>query len=159
MISPEVFRRSPFFTPVDEEQLTRLAMISEEEVYQAGETIFKEGEPAEKLYLILNGAIELWMRVDILGRSIPVEILGPGEVVGWSTLVSPYRYTASGEARVLTQVVAIDSMSLRQLAEEDHVLGYHLYRQVAGVIAQRLHDTRLRLASLLPAPVEPSVDT
>lgn len=152
MVSPEVFRRSPFFIPMTEDQLTRLAMISEEEVYAAGEMIFREEEPADKLYLILSGAIELRMCVDVLGRSIPVEVLGAGEVVGWSTLVSPYEYTASGEARTPTRVVAIDSVSLRRLAEEDYVLGYHLYRQVASVIAQRLRDTRMRLASVLPAP-------
>ncbi len=152
MVSPEVFRKSLFFVPMNEEQLARLAGISEEEDYQQGEVIFNEGDPADKLYLILSGAIELQMCIDVLDRMIPVDVLGPGEVVGWSTLVSPYRYTASGEARTSTRVVAVDSAALRRLAEEDPSLGYHLYRQVASVIAQRLRDTRLRLASLLPAP-------
>jgi CRP-like cAMP-binding protein len=153
MVSPEVFRKSPFFTPVEEAQLIRLAMISAEEAYQTGEVIFNEGAPADKLYLVISGAVELRMCIDASDRTIPVEIIEPGEVVGWSTLVAPYEYTASGEARTSTRVVAIDSVLLRQFAEEDYALGCHLYRQVASVIAQRLHDTRLRLASLLPSPV------
>ncbi len=153
MVSPEVFRRSPFFAPVEEAQLVRLAMISAEEAYGTGEVIFNEGAPADKLYLVVSGAIELRMHMDALDRTIPVEIIGPGEVVGWSTMVAPYEYTASGEARTPTRVVAINSVLLRQLAEEDHTLGCHLYHQVASVIAQRLHDTRLRLASLLPSPI------
>ncbi len=151
MISPEILRRSAFFAPLGEAQLTKLAMISAEETYTAGEIIFNEGASADKLYLIITGAIELWIRVNALGRTIPVDVLGPQEVVGWSALVSPCCYTATGEARTPTQVVALQGASLRQLVEEDHALGCHLYRQVAGIIAQRLRDTRLRLASLIPS--------
>ncbi len=152
MVPLELFRHFPFFTPVGDHQLMRLAAISVEETYEPGETVFEEGASADRLYLVISGAIELWMRMDGLGRPIPVGVVGPGEVVGWSTLVHPHKYTARGEARGSTRVVAVDSIRLRQLAEEDHSLGYYLYRQVASVIAQRLHDLRLRLASLLRTP-------
>ena len=152
MVPLELFRSFPFFASVDDNRLLRLAAISAEVSYKPGELIFEEGASADRLYLVLSGAIELWMRVDGLGRPIPVGVIGPGEVVGWSTLVQPHRYTARGEARGPTRVVAVDSVRLRQLVEEDHSLGYYLYRQVASVIARRLHDMRLRLASLLRTP-------
>lgn len=152
MVPLELFRQFPFFASVNDGQLARLAAISIEISYEPGEIIFEEGASADRLYLVLSGAIELRMRMDGLGRPIPVGIVGPGEVVGWSTLVQPHQYTARGEARGPTRVVAVDSVRLRQLVEEDHSLGYYLYRQVASVIAHRLHDLRLRLVSLLRAP-------
>ncbi|MCS7220347.1 MAG: cyclic nucleotide-binding domain-containing protein [Anaerolineae bacterium] len=152
MVPLALFRQFPFFASVEDSRLTRLAAISAEISYEPGEAIFEEGASADRLYLVLSGAIELWMHMDGLGRPIPVGVVGPGEVVGWSTLVPPHQYTARGEARGLTRVVAVDSVRLRRLVEEDHSLGYYLYRQVASVIAQRLHDLRLRLASLLRTP-------
>lgn len=149
MVSPELFRRFPFFSSIDERQLARLAAISVRRTFAPGEILFEEGAQANWLYLIVSGAVGLWMSVDGLGRSVLVDVVGPGEVIGWSTLVPPYRNTARGEASRPSEVIAIDSERLRKLLEEDHTLGYYLYRQVAYVIARRLHDLRQRLAGLL----------
>ena len=49
MISPELLRRHPFFSPFNDRQLKALAMISEGENVEAGQTIIKEGHPADFL--------------------------------------------------------------------------------------------------------------
>lgn len=149
MVPPELFRHFPFFNPIGERQLARLAAISTERSYQPGEILFEEGASADWLYLVLSGAIELWMRVDGIGRAVLVDVVGPGGIIGWSTLVPPHRNTACGKARCSSRAIAINSSLLRQLVEEDHSLGFYVYRQTAFVIAQRLQDLRCRLAGLL----------
>ena len=44
MVSPELLRRFPFFAGLSEEQINQIAMISEEERYEADEYLFQEGE-------------------------------------------------------------------------------------------------------------------
>jgi len=151
VVPPELFRQFSFFKPIDERQLAQLAAIAAERSYQPGEILFEEGASADWLYLVLSGAIELWMRVDGLGRAVLVDVVGPGGIIGWSTLVPPHKNTACGKARCSSQVIAIDSSQLKQMVEKDHSLGFYVYRQVAFVIAQRLQDLRCRLAGLLRA--------
>jgi CRP-like cAMP-binding protein len=152
MISPELLRKSTFFGHLSEANLIALAKIASQERYEAGDLVFREGMPADKLYLILSGQIDLVIQIDAGGMTAVVDNLGSGDVVGWSTIVEPFRYTASGECGLPTSVVAIDSQALRELIETDHDLGCKIYRKVMDVVARRLHDTRLRLTSLLPQP-------
>ena len=59
--------------------------------------LLREGEPAERFYLIRHGMVAL--EVDAPGRGpLVIETLDEGEVVGWSWLFAPYRWAMDGRA-------------------------------------------------------------
>jgi len=79
------------FVNLEEEEIKALAILAEEKRYPAGEFIFYEGEQATKLYLLLEGQVEMLMNTDAQGaRHETVMTVEPGEVFGWSSLVEPY---------------------------------------------------------------------
>ena len=59
MISPEVLRRYPFFSFMNHVQLHEVSMITEEKKLEAGAVVFTSGEPANALYLLREGGVEL----------------------------------------------------------------------------------------------------
>ena len=74
--------------------------------------------------------------------------VGPGHLLGWSSLFPPQRKTAGGRALTDTRVIAIDSPQLWEACQEDHDMGYLIMARMAQVIAERLKITRLQLLDI-----------
>jgi hypothetical protein len=63
-------------------------------------------------------------------------------VLGWSSLVPPYRRRFRAVALSTTVAVSFDGSAVRGLSEADPVMGFHLQRAVAAVVARRLDAAR-----------------
>jgi len=70
-----------------------------------------------------------------------IETIGPGEVVGWSWLIEPYRWTFDARAQDSLGAIAIDGACLRAKSLDDPAFGYALLQRVAGQILARLQAT------------------
>lgn len=124
--------------------LARLASLAREEALDQGRRLFREGDSGEDVYLVQEGRVAL--EIDIPGRRTAVLLtVGPGELLGWSSMFPGKRRTASARAVMPTRVIVINARALWQACEEDHDLGYALMTRVAEVIARRLEATRLQL--------------
>jgi CRP-like cAMP-binding protein len=147
MISPEVLRRYPYFAGIDEDSLKAVAMIAEEKSFPAGRHMFSEGDPADTMNIIIKGEVNIQF---ILGSGDrrTVDTLVDGDILGWSALVEPYKYTAVGTASKDTHLVAIHAQKLRGLCAKDPLLGYRLTTQIAKLLAHRLEGARIQLATM-----------
>lgn len=121
----------------------------------AGEVLFREGSPNDRLYLIHRGRLALQMNVPPRG-TVRILTLGPGEMVGWSAVTGGEFMTASAIALDRAELVVAPAQELLELCEANHDFGYHFMRVTAAALAQRLLVTRLQLLDLFsecPAPV------
>lgn len=146
MISPELLRRYPYFGEVDDESLKQVAMISNEVKFSAGETIFEEGDPAENLYLLTDGEVDLQYTLGS-GELRTVDTLVAGDLMVWSALVEPYKCSATGKVKKDAMAIAMAADKLRQLCENNHELGYRVLTSVAQLLATRLEGARVQLAT------------
>ncbi|MFA4991602.1 MAG: cyclic nucleotide-binding domain-containing protein [Candidatus Omnitrophota bacterium] len=111
-------------------------------VFKAGEAILREGEPADKFYLIRSGRVSIFIDQR---KQIPVQTIGEGDILGWSWLIPPHRYRFSAEASDNTRAVALDGKCLREKCEKNPDLGYELLKRLIIIFTQRLEATRLQL--------------
>jgi len=116
--------------------------------FDAGQIIFREGDPANRFYLLLSGVIELRARTTG-GRGTLVCTLREGDVLGWSWLFPPYQWHFDAVARESAQAVFFYGTWLRELAEEHHEFGYELMRRMAEVLICRLQAARRQVLSSL----------
>jgi len=133
-----------FFQGLSPEYSQLIAGCASMARFDAGETIFNAGEPADHFYLVRHGTVALEIIVPGRGK-IPIQTIGEHEVLGWSWLFPPYRWHFDAQAMELTRVIAFDGKCLRQKCEQDHNLGYELMKRFAEVMANRLQATRLQL--------------
>ena len=151
MVSPELVRRFPFFASLTDEEIKSIAMISEEEKYEANTFIFRERDQAEKLLVLIEGSVDIMVNTDEEGlERETVSTLTHGDVFCWSAVVEPNVLTASALAATPTTVVAIDGAGLRAMFELDCHLGYRILQKSAEIISSRLRDTRIQMLSLVP---------
>ncbi|HYA80096.1 MAG TPA: cyclic nucleotide-binding domain-containing protein [Methylocystis sp.] len=145
-----VIKKHPFFAGLDEAFCALIAGCAKNVVFQAGENLFHEGEPAEWFYLLRQGLVA--MQVAAPGRgAVTFQTLGEGEIVGVSCLVAPYRWNDDAKAVELTRAVAMSAQCLRQKCESDHDLGYEIMKRFTPILIQRLHAAQLQLLDVYGA--------
>lgn len=150
MVPTEVLRGFPFFANLTEEEVKSISMICNEEKYEANTFICRQGGRAEKLYLLLEGNIDVKINTDEEGlEHETVSSLGRGDAFCWSAVVEPHHLTASIFAATPVTVLAIDGAGLRAMFELDCHLGYRILQKAAQVISNRLKDTRVQMLSLV----------
>ncbi len=142
-----------FTRDLDPQYLKKLAAIATEVTFSEGATVFHEGGPSELVYLVEEGEVAVEIQVPGHGQ-VQVLTVGPGQLLGWSSLFPSRRKTASGRALTPIRAIAINSEELRKLLDTDHELGYAIMWRVAKVIAERLEATRMQLVDMLTPPIK-----
>jgi len=146
----EFLAEHSFFRGLPRQYLELVAGCATNVRFDAGSFIAREGEDADYFYLIRHGKVALELFVPTKGTHT-VETLGPGDILGWSWLVPPYRWRFDARATELTRAIALDGKCLRGKCESDHDLGYHLLKRFTFILSQRLEGTRLQLMDIFGA--------
>jgi len=106
----------------------------------SGSELFSLGSTADSIYVVQRGRVSLTLPMQVRGREedVLVEERGPGQTVGWSALIPPYRFTLKGIAPLDTEVLAFSRDTLRQHFAACPSAGYVVTLNLASVIGQRL---------------------
>jgi CRP/FNR family cyclic AMP-dependent transcriptional regulator len=120
--------------------LTDCAMLSH---FEAGNFIFREGEPANRFYLIEHGKVAL--ESSTLGERVRIEEIGEGDLLGWSWLFPPYAWHFTARALERTSAIFFYGTVLREYSEKDPALGFELFKRMSAVMLRRLQAARQKL--------------
>jgi CRP-like cAMP-binding protein len=140
----ELIADAPVFAGMEPRHLELVSGCGELVRFASGAYLFREGEPADRFFLIRRGTLALEVFSPRRGAA-PIQTLHDGEIAGWSWLFEPYRWAFDGRAAGDLQAIAFDGACLRGKCDSDHELGYQLMRRFATTIVARLQATRLQL--------------
>jgi len=131
---------SPVFTGITESAIEELRARGRMVSFGAGHMLFERAEDALELMILLDGLVELLFPVSILGatREVTMQTRGPGDVVAWSALVSPYHFTLSARCASDCTLLTFTREALTDYFETDPAIGYRFMSNLAGVIGRRL---------------------
>jgi CRP-like cAMP-binding protein len=143
----ELAQELPALAALTPEHRRTIAGCGRNRVFARGDALVREGGPADAFFVLRSGSVAIETRDPARGP-VTVETIHPGELVGWSWLVPPFRSAFDARALATTQVIEFDGACLRGKCDADPALGYDLLRMLAGVFTERLQNTRLRLLDL-----------
>jgi len=145
--------RYPIFTGLTPEELNEIAPHCSVVKIERGSDLFQSGEPATSLFVVRSGRIELRFDVTCYSATTPftLDVKSPGDVCGRSALMAPYVYTLTAHATEDSELLRIDQAGLLQCCESDPSIGYHVMKNIAGIIGQRFEVTRQMLAREIQA--------
>jgi CRP/FNR family cyclic AMP-dependent transcriptional regulator len=126
------------------EQIANVASIRDFDEY---DIVFREGDPAESMYLIVSGNVSLEVCAAGAGCK-QILTLGPGELLGWSSLLGQSRYTARARTPQGARLVQINVPRIMEVCDRDPRFGYDLMRRTALALAKRLSATRIQLVNV-----------
>jgi len=142
--------QTSLFEGLTEEQLKAVADISEDTTCQQGEMLFWEGDPAELLYILVEGEIDVFVQLSSRPERVTVSVINqPYQTIGWSGLVTPNVYTASALCEVECRLVAIDGPALIEVLKGDPAMGFIVMGRIAEMMNSRMRNTRFALLKTL----------
>lgn len=147
----EVLKTSNILGGLSDEILSKIATFSHEETYLPGETIFVEGDVAEKLHIVEEGEVALDINLSTRPGSIrrgTIDTVFPREAFGWSAILES-RFAMSARAVSTTKTIAVDGEGLRSLLAQEPQICAVVVRQVLDIASLRLSHTRTTLAHIL----------
>lgn len=139
--------RHPFLAGMNRTQLAFLTDCALTSCFKAGEIIFREGQPADRFYLIEKGKVVLESGTDY-GEPVVIETIGAGDLLGWSWTMPPYVWHFTARAVAPTQAIHFASTILRQYCERDHSLGFELHKRMSAVMMRRLQAARKKMLAI-----------
>lgn len=138
------------FKGLSEPQFHGLSEISKQVRAKKGQFLMHEGQKAEELFVLKQGAIELLTKVndDLVTDDfeLPIAILrNPGDCTGTSSLVEPHEYSLSARCFEDSELRVIQYTELKHLMQTDQELGCTMMKNLAQHLLDRLKETRQEL--------------
>ena len=144
----EQLRESPFFGSLSEDSLMFLVAQVQQTDFQAGMTIFREGEPSQGLYWLHSGTLKA-VKYSTSGKEQILHFIKPGdtfnEVGAFTTLPNP----ASVIALEHVQVWCIPRDAIRQQIQQDPTFA----QLIIDVLSERLRQSVALIEDLSLRPV------
>lgn len=116
--------------------------------FDADQTIFKQGDNADHLYIIENGLVDIIFKPSD-GPALQVSRLSRGGVFGWSSALGRDSYTSSAQAVMDLEAYRFSGQELRTLCEGHPETGVVLLDRLALAIAKRLESTHDQVMNVL----------
>jgi CRP/FNR family transcriptional regulator, cyclic AMP receptor protein len=136
--------KHPFLTALTPEEAEALSRLAREVQFGAGEPVFRQGEAADGFFLIEKGEVDL--DYELPGKkTVLIQKIGPGELLGLSWLFEPPRWEFSAIATSDVTARFFSAADVRKECERNPKLGYKFMETIAGVLIKRLQATRHKL--------------
>ena len=145
----EFFHSSRVLASLSARDRRELAAAAREQSYRAREYVFMEGDPAQWFCVVRSGRVKV-VRETRGGKTVVLDLLGPGEPVGGVAVIERRPYPASAQATEPTVVVKIPAEAIVALTERDPTL----IREIALMMGERLRAAHDAVRSLAVDPAE-----
>jgi hypothetical protein len=127
----------PFFAGMNRRQLAMLTSSAMTVHFQRGQVIFREGDLADRFYLIETGKVTL------------ESTRGPDDpLLGWSWMFPPHTWTFTARAVEPTTAIFFYGTTLRAYCERHHSLGYELLKRMSSMMYQRMQAARNQMPAI-----------
>ncbi len=133
-----------FFSELNKDFLTLLCESASTLNIKKGRILFRNGEQADKFYIIRSGRISVQIPA-IIGPTLEIQALSTDQVLGWSWLISPYQWHFQAKAEEDSKLLEFDGISLLQQCEKKPKFGYELLKRFAALMSERLDASRQKM--------------
>ncbi len=144
----------PLFEGLPEKDLKRFSALATAQEIAEGDQIFKQGETADKLFIMLDGKVSIRYNPGD-GGALTVTTLKRGGVFGWSAVLGRNAYTSGAFCTQAGRVLYVEGDAFRKMCERHPNTGVVIIERLAEVIAGRLSSTRDAISQVLHETVNP----
>src|SRR4051812_10720388 len=138
----DALRRIPLFRPMTYKELLAILGIARGRQFQKGDTIIKEGDPGDELFILFRGSVE------VAKSGMVIAQLHAGGHFGEMGLVDQAPRSATVVAIEDTSAISVDRESLLRLMRKDPLIAVKLLWSFVQVLSERLRNTNDALADL-----------
>lgn len=141
------------FQGLNNDQMELLAPLVSTCTFAPDTVIFKQGDHASHLFLVIQGQVEIRFK-PYDGPPLTVSRMRSGDVFGWSSTLGRDVYTSSAVSVTESKAYCINSQELHDLCEQHPDAGVVILEKLASAIAERLEATHTEIMNILSQGME-----
>ena len=138
----------PIFKHLDEDERAEFEELSEPVRFKAGQSIFEEGAPEDRLYVITSGTVEVYKSV-LPGRRQCLATIEAPTVVGEMGLLTEPRAAASVEAMTMVEAHGVGRDRLLEMLDADSPAACKVIYEIGRTLAARMARTDEAIADII----------
>ena len=143
-----LIKQAAIFADLDDDEVGHVAEICKEQTFKSGQTIFKEGEPGNRLFIISQGDVRISRQVPGSGEEA-LTVLKPGACFGEMSVFDRSQRSTDAIANTDCTVLTITRSDFEILLDFNRDLAYKLLWSVVRLLSERLRITNDNLRSFL----------
>lgn len=132
-----VFSTNSFLAQINDSEIQALTPLMRACNFVAGTIIFFEEDLADAVYLICNGAVEVF-KSDETGKKLPLVIFRDSGLLGEIGLLNNVPRTATARTLMATRVIYLTTSDFNQALYSGVLPVYSMVLSFARILAQRL---------------------
>ncbi len=152
MVEVNILNKLDFFNVFSSEQLERLSRISRLKLFRREEQIYRKGDTATELFVVIDGLVSLRAIDPESDVGIAYEERRHGEFFGPASFMTSRVYSLTAVCITDTEALAVDARQLSDLCEEDSNLGYKFMKKIAEIYFERYITTKRQICQMVNAP-------
>jgi len=137
IVYAEKVGKTTLFQGLSEKEIQQVLGTGEIKNYDPGDVVFKEGAEAVHIYIVEQGKLAVQTPE---GKT--AYVASDGDVLGWSSLMLPYKRTASAKAMERSRVVVIDQAKLQEFCAQNPSIGYKITQNVGRIMVARMRTAK-----------------
>jgi len=123
-------RKTPLLAGLGEQDLLLVAAIAVDMTFEPGETLFRQGDPGDSLYIILDGEVAIEM------DGVEVNLLGNGQFFGEVAVLADLPRSAGAVARSEVYVLSIARTDFLHLFKHNRDLRLNIVREMGRRVSE-----------------------
>lgn len=147
-MDPAILRQTAIFKDLDDSELKQVAEICHEMTFAVGEHVFHEGDPGNRLYLVLEGKVRISRDIPGSGEEA-LSVLEPGACFGEMAVFDRSVRSTDAIADVTCTLATINRPEFEMLLDFDRELAYKVLWAVVRLLNTRLRSTNESLRAFL----------
>jgi len=145
----DTLKKSTVFSSLKEVELEKISAYFKEVSIKNNETIFSEGDPSDKLYLLSEGNVKI-IKHTVMGKDIILEVMSPGDIFGGVAVLDNKPYPATAEAMKAAKILRIRRGDLMKVMEEYP----DLKLEIVSYFSDKLRESHEMLKNIATERVE-----
>ena len=133
MIDPKLLRDSPFFADLSDKELGVVAMVTDKKSFKVGETIFKESEDGQSIYIIKSGEVKACKTAPD-GELFTLTVMKDGDIFGEMSFLDGRPRSATIVAISDLDTFVIEKPDFETMVDEHPRIIYKLLRNIVFTI-------------------------
>lgn len=144
----KLIKQAAVFADLDDDEIEKIAEVCKEQTFKSGQTIFKEGEPGNRLYIISSGEVRISRQVPGTGEEA-LTVLKPGACFGEMAVFDRSERSTDAIANTDCTLITIMRPDFEMLMDFNRDIAYKVLWAVVRLLSERLRVTNENLRSFL----------
>ena len=149
MVSTEWLKKTELFGTLSESQANILLSHSSVESFPEGKTIFRQGDEANYLYILIEGMLDLSVKTGEKFDFLTSKVEKEGAAFGIPSLIEPFCYNVTATCLKPSKILAINAGRLKMDMEKDPTMGMEIMKKLVSIYFNRLNEMRSGVSNLL----------